>query len=145
MKSRGYWTARTFSTTLIAFFLCAGCDANDARAQESVTHTVNATTAAQKTKVTKIVFVGKEHACDCTRTRVDEAWKVLQQALGKPTKLPVQRLRIDTQAENVAPYQKLRPIIALPAMYFLDSKNKVVEVLQGEVTLKQVNGAIGKG
>ena len=89
-------------------------------------------------KVARIVFVGKEHACDCTRKTVDAGWAVLQKALGTSSKLPVERLQVDTEADKVAPYRQQKPIMALPAIYFVDGKNAVIELLQGEVTAEQV-------
>jgi len=93
-------------------------------------------------KVARIVFVGKEHACDCTRKTVDGAWAVLQKALGTPAKLPVERLHVDTETAKVEPYRQQKPIMALPAIYFVDSKNAVIEMLQGEVTAEQVGAAL---
>ena len=99
---------------------------------------------ATNTKAKKIIFVGKEKACDCTRKTVDSGWAALQEALGKPAKLPVERLKIDTQAEKVEPYRKQQPIITLPAIYFVDSKGMVLQLLQGEVTVGQLRTAIEK-
>jgi hypothetical protein len=142
MNGRVFWTAIALSVVLVAL----GCDQNNAKAEQPAVEANaiagSATTAPQRAPVTKIVFVGKEHACDCTRTRVDGAWKVLHEALGKPVKMPVERLRIDTEADKVAPYQKKRPVMVLPALFFLDSKGNVVELLQGEVTAKQIAGVI---
>jgi len=63
---------------------------------------------------------------------------VLQKALGTSSKLPVERLQVDTEADKVAPYRQQKPIMALPAIYFVDGKNAVIELLQGEVTAEQV-------
>ena len=93
-------------------------------------------------KVARIVFVGKEHACDCTRKSVVAGWTALQKALGTPAKLPVERLQVDTEADKVASYRQQKPIMALPAIYFVDGKNAVVELLQGEVTAEQVAGIL---
>lgn len=87
-----------------------------------------------KPKVARIVFVGKEHACDCTRKTVDAGSTGLRQALGTPAKIPVERLQLDTQAGKVAPYQQQQPMMALPAIYFVDGKDMVLDVLQGEIT-----------
>jgi hypothetical protein len=89
--------------------------------------------------VTKVVFVGKEHACDCTRKRVDTAWAALQKVVGTPAKLPIERLQIDTQSEKVEPYRRQKPMMTLPAIYFLDDKSVVVELVQGEVTTEQIS------
>lgn len=95
-------------------------------------------------KLMRVVFVGKKNACECTRKTVDAGWATLQTALGTPAKLPVEQLQIDTEAERVEPYRKQKPIMALPAIYFLDGKDVVVELLQGEVSEAQI-AAILKG
>jgi hypothetical protein len=135
----------TKTTTLlflgITFSLAmAGCQRS--RAATSATSVPSATQAAaakpDTPKVARIVFVGKEHACDCTRKTVNDGWAVLQKALGTPAKLPVERLQVDTEAVKVEPYRQQKPMMALPAIYFVDGKNAVLELLQGEVTAEQV-------
>lgn len=122
----------------------AGCNnpSNAATGQASAQTQAAASPAAAK--VTRVVFVGKQNACDCTRRTVDAGWAALQKALGTPAKLPVERLQIDTEGEKVAPYRKQRPMMALPAIYFVDGKNVVLELLQGEVSEAQIAAALGK-
>lgn len=98
-----------------------------------------------KAKPARIIFVGKEHACDCTRKSVDAGWAALQKALGTPAKLPVERLQIDTQGDQVGPYRQQKPMMALPAIYFVDGNNVVLGLLQGEVTAEQISEAIATG
>lgn len=108
---------------------------------------VQSSAASEKpaaTKVEKIVFVGKTHACPCTKKAIDASWAALQKALDTPAKLPVERLQIDTEGEKVAAYRKQRPMMALPAIYFLDGKNVVLELLQGEVSEAQIAAALRK-
>lgn len=93
-------------------------------------------------KVTQIVFVGKENACACTRTRIDESWGALQQALGTRKDISVDRIHIDTEEMKVAPYQKMRTIMVIPAIYFLDASGALVDMLQGEVTAEQILGVL---
>lgn len=96
------------------------------------------------TKVVRVVFVGKEHACDCTRRSIEASWAALQRALGTPPKLPVERLNLDTQEEKVAPYRRQKALTALPAIYFVDAKGSVAELLQGDVTRAQIEAALAK-
>ena len=95
-------------------------------------------TQETKKAVAKIVFVGKQNACDCTRKRVEDSWAALQKALGTPAKLPVERLQIDTDEAQVEPYRQQKAMMALPAIYFVDDKTTVLELLQGEVTDAQI-------
>jgi hypothetical protein len=125
----------------------AGCNVSRAAPGQTTGSSASVLQAAPASAiaatVTKIVFVGKEHACDCTRKRVDEGWGALQRALGTPPRIPVERLQIDTDDSRVEPYRKQRPVMALPGIYFVDAKESVVELLQGEVTTEQVVQVIG--
>ncbi len=89
-------------------------------------------------KIVKVVFVGKEHACDCTRKKVDTALAALQQVLGTPYKIPVEMLKVDTEEDKVEPYRKQKPMMAVPAIYFVDGKGVVTDMLQGEITAEQI-------
>ena len=125
-------TAEAASTTASAAVVASGASNVAAAA-------ANKDTAS---KVARIVFVGKEHACDCTRKRVDAGWAALQKAIGTPAKLPIETLQLDTQEDKVEPYKKMRPIMALPAIYFIDAKDNLVEMLQGEITDAQVSSVL---
>jgi hypothetical protein len=126
--------------TFLLSIATAGCQrSRAATGASSVPSATQAAAAKPDTpKVARIIFVGKEHACDCTRKSVDAGWAALQKALGTPAKLPVERFQVDTEADKVAPYRQQKPIMALPAIYFVDGKNTVIELLQGEVTTEQV-------
>jgi hypothetical protein len=141
----------TTLTNLLSGFtlllVAVGCNnPSNAAAGEASASTPNVSQAASAssaaTKVTRIVFVGKEHACDCTRKTVDAGWAALQKALGTPAKLPVEKLQIDTEGAKVEPYRKQKAIMALPAIYFLDGKDVVLDLLQGEVTAEQIVGVL---
>jgi hypothetical protein len=95
--------------------------------------------------VARIVFVGKEHPCDCTRKALDAGWAALQKALGTPARVPVEKLQVDTDGPKVEPYRTQKPIMALPAIYFLDGKGTVVELLQGEVTTDRITSVLQDG
>lgn len=95
-------------------------------------------------KLSKIVFVGKEHACDCTRKAVDAGWAALQKILVDPGKIPVERLHVDTESARVEPYRAQKPIMALPAIYFVDGRGAVLEMLQGEVGEAQIQPILEK-
>lgn len=99
---------------------------------------------APAVKLSKVVFVGKEHACDCTRRAVDASWAALEAALGTPARVPVEKMHVDTEAARVEPYRIQRPIMALPVIYFVDGKGAVLDVLQGEVTDAQIQPVLGK-
>lgn len=126
-------TAEAASATASAAVVATGAPAVEAAATNDA-----------DTKVARIVFVGKEHACDCTRKTVEAARATLQKALGTPAKLPVETLQLDTQSGQVEPYKAMRPIMALPAIYFIDGKGGLVEMLQGEITDAQISAILAK-
>jgi hypothetical protein len=138
--------SRTLFLGLALCFSLAAWGCERSRAASGATSTMSAAQAVaakpSTPKVMRIVFVGKEHACDCTRKTVDAGWTALQKALGTPAKVPVERLQIDTEADKVAPYRQQKPLMALPAIYFLDGKNVVLNLLQGEITAEQIVGVL---
>lgn len=91
--------------------------------------------------VARIVFIGKENACACTRRSIDASWSALQEALGGAA-IPIERLTIDGQPSAVEPYRQMQAFFGLPAMYFLDGAGGLVGQLQGEVTAEQVRAIL---
>ncbi len=59
-------------------------------------------------------------------------------------KIPVERYHIDTQAKQADVYRKLKPMVTVPAIYLLNADGGLIELLQGEVTAKQVATALSK-
>lgn len=136
---------KTVSVLAVVFCsMLAACERSQATAVEGTTGVTAAAAEARPGPVAKVVFVGKERACDCTRKTVDAGWAALETVLGNPAKLPVEKLQIDTDASRVAPYRALRPLLmALPGIYLLDAKGQLVELLQGEVSAEQIAAALG--
>jgi hypothetical protein len=90
-------------------------------------------------------LVDKEKACACTRDRIDATWKALTEVVGYPPLPDVERIHLDSQAERAAPYQKQRPVMVPPAIYFFDPQDRLVDVLQGEVKSDQIKELLFKG
>ena len=122
--------------------LATACKQEVAASQHATTASEPVKAAASESKIAKVVFVGKKNACDCTRKRVDDSWAALQKALGTPAKVPVERLQIDVDGAKVEPYKQQKAMVALPAIYFVDGKATVLELLQGEVTEQQIVAAL---
>lgn len=126
----------------------AGCNESRASTEGKAT-VIKAASAASTTagptqlQVTKVVFIDKQEACDCTRARVTKGWDALQAALGgKPTP-NIERLYVDTQPEQVQPYRAMRPMMAVPALYFLNANGSLVDQLQGEFSAAQIQAVLG--
>ena len=96
-------------------------------------------------KITRVVFMDKEHACECTRKRVDETWAALQTALGTPPKLPSERIHIDTQAAQAGPYVSEKPLVVPPGIYFVDRQQYVFDLLQGEIKADEIAAVLKRG
>lgn len=145
MTTRNF-TALFLVLTLWLSLMTVACKRSQAAVGASATDTTSTAQAVSAdqsiARATRIVFVGKEHACDCTRKSVNAGWAALQKALGTPAKLPVERFQIDTEGAKVEPYRKQKPIMALPAIYFVDGKGGVLDLLQGEVTSEQIAGVL---
>ena len=140
-------TTHRTTTLLVGFALslsAAGCTPSSEAAETRTTPIAAAAEPAAAAKVARIVFVGKQEACDCTRTAIDAAWAALQKVLGAPAKVPVMRLQIDTQEDEVEPYRRQRAMVALPALYFVDQEGSVVALLQGDVSEAQIAGALNR-
>jgi hypothetical protein len=88
------------------------------------------------------VFVDQQEACECTRKRIDASWSELEKALGTPPSLPVERLFLDTQADQVEPYMLIERLMVPPGIYFLDEHDGVVQMLQGEVQRSQIDALL---
>lgn len=94
------------------------------------------------TRVASIVFVGQKDACQCTRDRIDASWAALETALGRQPAVPVERIQEDVDTARAEEYAKLKPVIVVPGIYFLDEKGGLVELLQGEVKAEQVSAVL---
>ncbi len=117
--------------------------------RSSNTSTAQATAAARSaspqgaTVTTRVVFLDKEHGCDCTKKRVEAGWSALQTVATGRQAPTIERLHVDTQPEESKQYHQLRPMMAVPALYFLDAKGGLIELLQGEVSSAQIAKVMG--
>jgi hypothetical protein len=142
-----------FTASLLLFALsvaltASGCKESpaSARAVASAPQSASAAPAVAANRAvatTKIVFIDKEHGCQCTAKRVDAAWVALQSIIAGKEMPTVERVHMDTQPEMAERYGKLRPMLAVPALYFMDAKDGLVELLQGEVTSEQITAVLG--
>ncbi len=115
---------------LALMLLCISCMSDIANAEPP---------AEDSKPVTKIVFVDKEKCCACTAERTEKTWNALQAALkGKSSTIPVEKFHVDTQAKEAGKYKAMKPMVTIPALYFLDAEGNLIEMLQGEVTQAQV-------
>ena len=88
---------------------------------------------AAKNKVARIIFLGKKDACECTKGRIEKSWQVLHKVLNG-RRISVERYQIDVHEAEAKRYHAIRPYMVIPAMYFFDAEEKLLDLLQGEVT-----------
>jgi hypothetical protein len=93
---------------------------------------LTAGTAQARPAVERIVFIDKQNACPCTRKQIDAIWALLQKVLAG-RKLPVDRISLDQRPADAQRYRAKRAFLALPAIYFLGSGDRLIELLQGEI------------
>lgn len=91
--------------------------------------------------VDRVVFVGQEECCECTHERIEASWLALLEAVGDDGP-SIERLQSDVDAEKVGPLQDLRPILVIPALYFLDREGRLVDQLQGELDAARIRAVL---
>lgn len=97
--------------------------------------------AKKRPQVKRIVFIGKAQACNCDRKRIDVSWKTLEKALaGK--KIPLKRLQMDVHGPETALHRSMHPFIVVPAIYFFSGKNRLIKMLQGQVSLNKIKAIL---
>ena len=133
----------TVGLVIAVAVLAAACKQEVSASGQPATANAPSKQAAVSPKVAKIVFIGKKSACDCTRKRVDDSFAALQKALEGRSSIAIEQLQVDVDEEAVARYQKLRSFMVLPAIYLLEGSGSLVDLLQGEVTVEQVQKTIG--
>ncbi len=128
-----------FIVGLFTFGACNG-DPEPGPTGNRTSDVVQKAASENKTKpvVERIVFVGKKDACDCTRTQIDSTWKALQSVLEGGPAIAVKRLQVDVDVEEANRYHAMRPLVALPGLYFFDGKNQLTRLLQGELRVDEI-------
>ncbi len=101
-------------------------------------------TAAGPTRVAKVVFIGQKDACNCTRERIDKTWPVVESALKSYKDITIHKIQNDVEEDEADKYDDMKSIMVAPGIFFLDKDEKLVEMLQGEVTAAQVAAALKK-
>ena len=125
-----------------AAMMLSAC-ANNAAKAEPKENAASAQKESSAKPVARIVFVDKENCCQCTAERTAKSWKALEEALAvKTPAIPIERIHFDTQASLAEKYKAMKPIVAVPALYFLDADGGLVGMLQGEVTKAQVESVL---
>lgn len=140
--SRGAGVIGPISIILTVFVLLlsttVGCGGRDSAVSS------NATAPVSASRLARIVLVDEEECCNCTRERINATVGALTEALGQPAAFPVERLHKDTQPEMVAAYSTFRPIMVIPAVYFVDANDAILDMLQGELKPEQIAAVINR-
>ena len=126
--------ARVYMVAFALVIIAAGC-------KQSKTDKPASSSAG----VARIVFVGQKDACQCTRDRIDASWAALETALGRRPTVQVETIQEDVDTARADEYAKLKPVMVVPGIYFLDENGKLVELLQGEVSAEQVTAVLKSG
>ena len=89
-------------------------------------------------RVKRLVLVVHAKGCLCTRRDVAKAMRALAAVLGARRDQMVEQQDWDKDRARVLRYRSQRRFIALPALYFIDAKGKVVGLLEGDIQPKWI-------
>ena len=89
-------------------------------------------------RVQRLVLVVHAKGCQCTRKDVAKAMRALGGVLGARRDQMVTLLDWDKDRVQVRRYRSQRRFIALPALYFLDARGRVVGLLEGDIQPKWI-------
>jgi len=131
------------SIVIFVFLLMTSCRQPGGAAKGGDVHPSNGSITGKE--VALIVFIGQNQACACTRDRIDKSWKALQEALTGRPKVKVHKIQWDVDEMEAEKYSALKPVMVIPALYFLDNKGGLIGFLQGEVTADQIASVMAGG
>ena len=138
-----------FSMILLVIAAGAGCRAAPTQGTQATSTAASSVESAATTgataagRVTQVVFIGQREACKCTRNRIDATWAALEQVLANHPEIEVKKLEQDVQQEEADRYDELKPLMVAPGVYLMDGNGKLVQMLQGALTSKQLEQAMG--
>jgi hypothetical protein len=124
------------TTTLVLALALAAC-----KTQPPGPPAEPATGETSGAAVEQIVFIDMKEACDCTMKRTEGSWGALEKAT-EGLDIPVTRIHMDEDDAAAAKYKKMKPYMAIPAVYFLDPEGNLAGMLQGEITQGQFEAVI---
>jgi hypothetical protein len=92
--------------------------------------------------VSKVLFLDLTDPCKCTKARQEKTWTELQQAV-EGTDIEVERVHWDSYGERAEAFAEKKPFSVIPALYFLDDEDGIVDMVQGEVSRTQIEKILG--
>jgi hypothetical protein len=92
--------------------------------------------------VSRMVFIGLEKACGCVLNRINDCWSNLQAATQKKYAVSIERVNMDTHRAEAMAYRAKKPFTALPAIYLFDKSGKLLDLLQGELSVDEFTNAL---
>jgi hypothetical protein len=111
----------------------AGCNAKSKGAESAPEK------APEGAKVAKVVVLEQETGCECALARQEVTWTNLQAALDGMEKKPaVDVIHFDVEPDAAQPFQDMKAVMVVPALYFLDLDGKLVATEQGELTAEAI-------
>lgn len=126
---------------------CRSAPAPDTQSASSASPAAATATAAADPnpagKVAQVVFIGQREACPCTRKRIDTTWSALEQVLAKHPEIEVKKIEQDVDEDAADRYDELKSLMVAPGVYLMGGNGKLIQMLQGEVTVGQFEQALG--
>ncbi|MBW2526312.1 MAG: hypothetical protein JRI23_19175 [Deltaproteobacteria bacterium] len=137
-----------FSTVVVIAVLAAACRSapTQGSAATSTASSRSAAAAPQEpgraAEVVEVVFIGQRNACECTRNRIDTSWAALEQVLAKHPGIKIKKVEQDVDQDEADRYDQLKALMVAPGVYLMDGNGKLIQMLQGELTVTQLEQAI---
>lgn len=99
--------------------------------------------APEGARVAKVVVLEQESGCECALARQEVTWTNLQAALDGLEKKPaVDVIHFDVEPDAAQPFQDMKAVMVVPALYFLDADGALVATEQGELTVEAIAGLL---
>jgi len=92
--------------------------------------------------VAQVVFIGQRQACKCTLNRIASTWVALEQVLAKHPEIEVKKIEQDVEQDEADRYDQLKSLMVAPGVYLMDGDGKLIQMLQGALTVAQIEQAI---
>jgi hypothetical protein len=100
--------------------------------------------APEGARVAKVVVLEQETGCECALARQEVTWTNLQAALESLDQKPaVDVIHFDVEPGAAQPFQDMKAVMVVPALYFLDGDGALVAAEQGELTAETITALLG--
>ena len=121
----------TISCFIVLSFACAVFSCN--RNKQEISPEEELSPVDLESGIVEIVFLDLKECCACMAEAIEVSRDALANGLGKNSKIKIDEIHIDAERSAAQPYLDQVRIFTVPAILFLSSKGKVIDLIQGSV------------